>query len=372
MRVIIAGDFCPGKRVLSLLKEGKFEYVLGQVKDLLVNADYSIVNLECPIVNYGGEPIRKCGPHLSCSEEGVEAIQLAGFNGVTLANNHFLDYGEKGVVNTLEACQKYGLDYVGGGQDLEDASQTLYKEINGEKLAIINCCEHEFSIATKTSAGSNPLNIIQQYYAIQEAKMKADYVLVVVHGGHEMWQLPSTRMQDTYRFFIDAGADVVVNHHQHCFSGYELYHNKPIFYGIGNFCFEKICSSVEDLWYQGYLVEIIFENNRLTFKLHPYRQLAEVPIVELLPHDIYSKELQTLNSIISDSQELLKLNKNYYKKSAKTISSMFEPIQNRYLNALQRKGWFPSLIFEKRLLWFTNYINCESHFEKIRYFIENG
>lgn len=52
-----------------------------------------------------------------------------------------------------------------------------------------------------------------------------------MHGGHEHYQLPSLRMQETYRFFIDAGADVVVNHHQHCFSGYEIYNNKYIFMG---------------------------------------------------------------------------------------------------------------------------------------------
>ena len=97
----------------------------------------------------------------------------------------------------------------------------MYKRKDGETLAIINCCEHEFSIADDDSAGANPLNPIQQYYKIKEARLNADYVLVIVHGGHEMYQLPSLRMVDTYRFFIDAGADAVVNHHQHCFSGYE-------------------------------------------------------------------------------------------------------------------------------------------------------
>jgi poly-gamma-glutamate synthesis protein (capsule biosynthesis protein) len=116
---------------------------------------------------------------------------------------------------------------VGGGTNLQEASKILYKKIDEKVLALINCCENEFSIATEVTAGSNPLNPIQQYYAIQEAKSKADYVLVIVHGGHELWQLPSPRMQETYRFFIDAGADAVVNHHQHCYSGYEIYKKKP-------------------------------------------------------------------------------------------------------------------------------------------------
>ena len=85
----------------------------------------------------------------------------------------------------------------------------------------------------------NPLLPIQQFYKIQEAKENADYVLVIVHGGIEHYQLPTSRMIETYRFFIDAGADAVVNHHQHCYSGYERYKSKPIIYGLGNLLFDN-------------------------------------------------------------------------------------------------------------------------------------
>ena len=174
MKILIAGDFCPQHRVAELFEKGSFSDVLGDVKETIESADYSIVNFECPITKGGERPIEKCGPNLQCSESGMEAVKWAGFNCVTLANNHFLDYGEAGVANTLDACQKYGIDVVGGGRNLQEAARILYKEINGQTLAVINCCEHEFSIATKTTAGSNPLNPIQQYYAIQEAKQKAE------------------------------------------------------------------------------------------------------------------------------------------------------------------------------------------------------
>ena len=143
------------------------------------------------------------------------------------------------MLDTLMYLNDKQADFVGGGNSLRQASETLYKSIDGHTLAVINCCEHEFSIATETSSGANPLNPIQQYYKIQEARKNADYVLVIVHGGHEHYQLPSPRMKETYRFFVDAGADAVVNHHQHCYSGYEVYNGKPIFYGIGNFLFDR-------------------------------------------------------------------------------------------------------------------------------------
>ena len=139
-------------------------------------------------------------------------------------------------------------------------------------------------IATDTSAGSNPLNIVQQYYAIREAKNNATNVIVIVHGGVEHYWLPSPRMKETYRFFIDAGADAVINHHQHCYSGYEVFKKKPIFYGLGNFCFDG--NKGNKRWTTGYLVNLNLSENTVDFELIPYRQCYEEEIgVHLLMQD---------------------------------------------------------------------------------------
>ena len=139
------------------------------------------------------------------SESSVAAIRYAGFNCCTLANNHILDQGKQCCLDTIEVLCNSSIDTVGAGKNATEAERVLYKDLCGETLAIINCCEHEFSIADETSAGANPLNPIRQYYIIQEARKKADYIIVIIHGGHEHFQLPTIRMQDTYRFFIDVG-----------------------------------------------------------------------------------------------------------------------------------------------------------------------
>lgn len=369
VRLLVAGDFCPYGRVAEKLEHKEYQYVLGEIKDRLLEVDYSLVNFECPVVTVGEWPIPKQGPNLKCSEKGIEAIKWAGFNCVTLANNHFLDYGKIGVENTLNACRKFELDIVGGGQNLNEASKILYKDVKGKRIAIINCCEHEFSIATYCSAGSNPLNPIKQYYEILDAKKQADMVLVIVHGGHEHFQLPSPRMVDTYRFFVDAGADAVFNHHQHCYSGYEIYRGKPIFYGLGNFCFDGNRSKKE-LWYEGYLVTIYFGDSEPSFEIHPYRQCAEEPRVILLPQNAFDKKLKELNGIIADSDALQKYIEKHYTRSESIYSNVFEPIQNRLYLGAKRRGWVPSLISKKRKLQAFNYINCEAHRDKLLYWLK--
>ena len=371
MKILIAGDFAPRYRVAAQIEKGDYS-CLGEVKPFIQQVDYSIVNLESPVVTREAKPIEKIGPNLCCTEKAVECLAQTGFNCVTLANNHFYDYGDEGVADTLNACERYGIEYIGGGRNITEASQTFYKNIGDHTLAIINCCEHEYNIATDTFGGSNPLNSIQQYYAIQKARKYADYVLVIVHGGHEHWQLPSPRMVETYRFFIDAGADVVVNHHQHCFSGYEVYNGKLIFYGLGNFCFDIDPIKTDDPWNLGYLTQIEFTDHAIpSFKIYPYKQCDDAVGVHLLDIDVFDETLTCLNLVISDNIKLIEKTNQYYKQSAKKIKFVFEPIQNRIIAGLQHRCVLPSLVSQRWLLKMKNYIVCESHRDKVYYFLNH-
>ena len=332
MRIIVSGDYCPRERVASEIERGNFSSLFKEVKSVLDDSDYSIVNLECPVVENVAHPIMKCGPNLKCNNKGIEALKWTGFDCVTLANNHFYDYGEEGVEDTLKALMRNELDYVGGGKNIYDASKTLYKEICGYKLAIINCCEHEFSIATESSAGSNPLNVIQQYYAIREAKQTSDYVIVVVHGGVEHFWLPSPRMKETYRFFVDAGADAVINHHQHCYSGYEVFKNKPIIYGLGNYCFDG--KRDNERWSTGYIISLNLYENITDFSLIPYKQCYQNEVgVHLLSKEerkVFNERIKKYNSIITDDAT----NKDEYFQWCQNRENLYKfainPIYNRY------------------------------------------
>lgn len=370
MKILITGDFCPQLRVSDLFDQEYYSDVLGDLKVLFSGVDYSIVNLECPII-YGKErPIEKQGPNLHCSQKGFDALRWLNVKCVTLANNHFFDYGEEGALNTLEICEKRGIETVGGGRNIEEAKKVLYKTIGSQTIAIINCCEHEFSIATTTRGGSNPLNPIKQYYDIIEARKNSDYVIVVVHGGHEHYQLPSPRMQETYRFFVDCGADAVINHHQHCYSGYEVYNGAPILYGLGNFCFDEKESSSNGLWNEGYMVMLTLGDG-IQFELIPYNQCSDEPVVKLLPHDAFEAKLEKLNAIIADEEALKKHANQYYKTCKKQYMNLFEPIMNRYYLALRNRGLLPSFVSSKRSILAENFISCESHRDKLLYYLNN-
>ena len=175
-----------------------------------------------------------------------------------------------------------------------------------------------------------------------------------------MWQFPSPRMVETYRFFIDAGADAVVNHHQHCFSGFELYKEKPIFYGLGNFCFDN-SSHFNDIWNFGYILKLSLEK-RVSYELQPYIQCSERPNVAMISNrEKFDDELMKLNVIINSPKELAKVTEKYYKTEKRFIKMAFEPYSGRFLSKLYLMRILPSFLGKNRILHLQNLVECEAH-----------
>ncbi len=365
------GDFCQEGRTKEYFKDDVVLSLKG-IREILSCADYNIVNLECVPDTHRGNLILKTGPHLSCTESAIHALKDCGFNCLALANNHFADYGPEAVKDSIRLIDSLGFDHVGAGNDLSDAERTLYVDIHDKKIAIINCCEHEFSVATPQKAGCNPLNHIAQYKSIQEAKQKADYVFVYVHGGSEHYDLPTPRMQETYRFFIDCGADLVVNCHQHCFSGYEYYNDKPIVYGLGNFYLDSP-QRHDTPWNYGYVLQVVIEND-LAIKLIPYKQCSETPEVSLLDHkekEIFENRIQEINKIIDNPNSLRNAYAHYAAENTfNYLYPVFPPVKETRFQRLWRrvkKKFFKidspirENMTESQKLILYNYLNCEAH-----------
>lgn len=343
-----------------MVAKGDYSF-FDEIKEVVKEVDYSIVNFECPVVEGEVKSINKYGPALRTERRAVDSIKYAGFDCVTLANNHFRDFGDAGCKTTIEELDKQGVDRVGGGMTLADAQQILYKELGGKKVAIVNFCENEFSIATSDQAGAAPMDTVDNYHQITEARRIADFVLVIVHGGHEHYQLPSPRMKKLYRYYIELGADAVVNHHQHCYSGYEYYNGKPIVYGLGNFCFDDgvSCNSI---WYEGYMVKIDIEESRIS--LIPYVQCRErVTVVPMEEEGLmkFNDRISELNEVVSDDIKLRTAFDVMADGRLRQTKTLFASYHNRYLNAAANRGYIPYIVKKKEVSAQLNRVLCEAH-----------
>ena len=268
--ILITGDYCPINRVQNFSETGNYKKIFNDFLQYIEKSDFSITNLECP-ATASNKQKSKIGPALKVSENAILTLKKSGFDMVTLANNHIMDYGASGLMDTISNCEKFELEYSGVSLNMQNCSRIFYKKIKGITVAIINIAENEFSTILENNCGAFPLKPIQNFNDINEAKKNADFVFVIIHGGHEMYTLPSVRMVETYRFFIDSGADAVIGHHTHCFSGYEFYRNKPIYYSIGNFVFDSKTDR-SNLWCEGVALLIKIEKNDLSIEIIPFIQ----------------------------------------------------------------------------------------------------
>ena len=194
-----------------------------------------------------------------------------------------------------------------------------------------------------------------------------NFVIVIVHGGIEHYQYPSQRMVDTYRFFVDAGADAVINHHQHCFSGVEVWHGKPIFYGLGNFCFDWKKRNSK-LWVEGYMVKLVFDGNRIDYELIPYVQNSDNPGVFLkkgADFQDWKKRCDEISVIITDKDKLEEKYQELLNRTERFYSTNLTPYNNRITLALYMRHLLPMLMSKRKLRTLLNMLMCESHYDRM-------
>jgi len=241
LSIIIAGDMVPTRSNERLFIDGNMSSLLGDsLHTIFQEADIVSINLECPLT-VSDTPIEKCGPNLRALPETLKGIKALNPSVVGLANNHIMDFGEKGLSDTVSLLSCNGIPYIGVGNSLEEAVKSIHiVEKKGWRIGFYACAEHEFTIATEDSPGANPFDPLTTGDAI--LKLKSDYALdnlvVLFHGGKEYYQYPSPGLQKVCRHLVEKGADLVVCQHSHCIGAYEHYLSGDIVYGQGNFIFD--------------------------------------------------------------------------------------------------------------------------------------
>jgi hypothetical protein len=373
MKVLVVGDFYPNFKLKKRLLNNEPREIFGKFYSIIQKSDLAIVNLESPLTSCD-KAIKKTGPALKADKVFADFLKNSGFGLATLANNHIMDYGPIGFLDTIEALKSSGLKHVGAGNSINSAKHPfIYTSIEGKKLAILNFTENEWSSTKGDYPGAVGFDPVSNYHSIQEAKKNSDFVLVITHGGHENYHLPSKSFRDLLRFFVDAGADAIVNHHTHCITGFEIYKGKPIYYSIGNFLFDKKGTDFT-YWNKGLAVEIDFSDHIINANTHIFYQSVNERTFELLEGEIADQELKQLNSlskIIQNDYELDKELLRWISRSQKYYNINIEPHSIRIIQALQNRSIIPSFWSKRKKMFLLNMLRCESHREILIQKLEN-
>ncbi|MBY8292734.1 CapA family protein [Vibrio fluvialis] len=359
---LFMGDFAPVADYNDITLEKK-EAVFGDVLDEIRKADFSFINLECPLTT-AEQALSKSGPNIKANPGCVAA--LSSFSLVGMANNHVLDFGREGLQETLNALDSAGLKHVGAGLDQDAADKIFYQEVGGKVLAVIALCEREFSQYADYDAGASAIDPVENFYRLQEAKEKADYVFMTMHCGHEYFPLPRPELRKLCQYYVDLGADGVLCHHPHVPGAYETYKGKPIVYSMGNTVFGRLGSLPSD-WRIGYAVSIRLEAD-LPFEIIPYCLDDQEKALVLLKgdeRDAFIHRMEGYASLLLDKQAWLTEWRAFVaRKTDEALIQHFFPFQFKGLGRLVKSsGVLPKLCRSTAGYKKLNQIRCESHRE---------
>ena len=267
--VVLVGDIMLNRGVEYMMKtegNGDFRFPFSKIAKDLKKADILFGNLEGPISDKG----IKVGSIYSfrAEPEAIEGLTFAGFNLISLANNHAFDYGREALEDCLAKLSKAGIDYVGAGFNEGEAyggRTPVIKEIEGTKigfLAYTNLGPETWKATERNSgiAWINENDFEKIKKDIENAKSQADILIVSLHAGEEYAAEPTQFQIEFSKAAIDAGADLVIGHHPHVVQKSEKYKDKWIFYSLGNFVFDQ---SFSQETMRGKILEILIKDGKI-------------------------------------------------------------------------------------------------------------
>lgn len=360
---IIGADLVPTKSNFDLFQRADINILIGSdLFNVLNSADFRIFNLEVPLVDLP-KPINKWGPNLSAPTTTISGIKAMNPSLLCLANNHILDQNVQGLDSTIKLLENYNIDFVGAGNNLQNAAKPYIFEKSGLKIGVYACAEHEFTIATEKNAGANPFDPFESFDHISSLKEVCDYIIVLYHGGKEHYQYPSPMLRKVCRKMVNKGADLVICQHSHCIGSHEEYNGSTIVYGQGNFIFDN---EKNDLWHTSLLIKLNI-NKGLAAEFIPIVRvgngirLADTPKAEDILQSFYlrSTEIMKEGFIEQHYQKFAEENLQQYLRSISGNGKWFSGIDRKILGGIILKRKYD----RQKLLRIQNYIECEAHRE---------
>ena len=237
-----------------------------------MDAEITIANMECPLTDEGEHHPTK-PIYFRSSPDNVAGLVYGGIDIVTLANNHSLDYGLAGLEQTINVLEENNVFVSGAGQDSYEAYLPLFYQHDGLTFSFLASSDRTGqynNYQPYLNAGFNKPGFayMTPYYVreqINEVKEIADFIIIETHSGSEystgpthdydkldidmenfsededfnpLIDIPHMWDREIRHFFVDEGADLVINHHPHIIQGLEVYNGKLIAHSLGNFVFD--------------------------------------------------------------------------------------------------------------------------------------
>ena len=249
VNLALTGDVMLGRGVAEALDyQMRPEEPWGDVMPLLAASDLRIINLECAITD-NERPWTRTPKvfHFRAQPSAIETLRTARIDACSLANNHTLDFEERGLLDTLEHLDTAGIRHAGAGRNREEAAAPAVLTMPADgthRVALLAFTDNEPPFAAGTDRpGTNHLPVSLEPNLLRRVErgvatvreMGVDTIVFSNHWGPNMVLRPKGIFRRFARAVIDRGVDIYYGHSAHVFQGVEIYRGKPILYDTGDF-----------------------------------------------------------------------------------------------------------------------------------------
>lgn len=335
---MFTGDFC-SKNPQNIKMSNSF-------LEVMKSCDIKCLNFEMPLAT--GELQSSNGIKLVQSKASPSWLEEMGFNIISLANNHMLDYGTDGLLATKKAF-KHSIT-LGAGK-WNEAYEVKFIDIKGVKLGFFSGTSCDFAAlkdkwTDKQKIGCAWINQKEVNKILSSAKEMCDYLIVLSHGGIEYMDVPLPEWRDRYRELIEMGADAIIASHPHVPQGIEEYKGKSIFYSLGNFFFDNDNPQKPSFWDNGILAVLDIENGIINWQSIPV--IKKNDFLDIDSSDKINEHLKYLTDILTDDEK-------YIAKVNSEVLNLYEKYKNWLLsgiNAIELKLSIKSLIQMAKTIFF--------------------
>jgi len=241
LKIVFAGDVLLDRGIEPIIRRHGVEYLFRDVSPFFHDADFTVVNLECPITDINAPLMKKY--IFRADDSCAAALRKVGITHCAMANNHIMDQGQLGLADTYQNILAAGLVPIGYG--LNDSTRLLPAILQkGDiKVAIFNDC------AIRVENYNSPFNSpgIANVPIVKLLPLVSDYhyqhpdtrIVILLHWGVEFSRHPNPSQSIEAAQLFAAGADLIVGHHPHVIQDIDTIHGKTVYYSIGNFVFDQ-------------------------------------------------------------------------------------------------------------------------------------
>lgn len=239
VQLVAVGDVMLGRGVYEKIKEHGAAYPFEKTRETISKADVTFCNLECAVSPSSRRIFTNC--NFCIRPEDAEGLKDAGFDVVSLANNHMFDCEKNGILSTVEFLKKEKIKFTGAGKT--DKYALIPATIDSKNIRVGFLAFSAYPMSWVAVRKGDPsiafYDSAEAAEAVGKLKQKADLVVVSMHWGDEYHKKPNSSQIRIAHQLIDAGADLVLGHHPHVLQEIEEYNGGVIVYSLGNFVFDQ-------------------------------------------------------------------------------------------------------------------------------------